>query len=231
MAYSIDFSGVTSEAEAQKMIGSAGNHQDFARQTWDRVRDHVLGQAKAIAPAATNAAATTKPAPAASAAAVPAGPNWGDVSGYFDKALAGLTGDAEKMYQQGKRRTLADIAMQSVNSGMANTLNMPAAGVAYDEANRAQTNLALGAQKASILTGLGQTAAGVYGQNLGAQTQRYGVDVGAASDAAQRALQQYIAQLNANTSLAETSMKLNQPQSSGGGINIYTGGAGTLQRV
>ena len=129
------------------------------------------------------------------------------------------------MYQQGKRRTLADIAMQSVNAGMANTLNMPAAGIAYDEANRAQTNLALGTQKAGILTGLGQTAAGMYGQNLGAQTQRYGIDVGASSDAASRALQQYIANLQSNTSLQETAMKLNQPQSSGGGINIYTGGS------
>ena len=163
--------------------------------------------------------------PGAAAPAAPAGPNWNDISGYFDKALKSLTGDTEQMYQQGKRRTLADIAMQGVNAGMANTLNMPAAGIAYDEANRAQTNLALGTQKAGILTGLGQTAAGMYGQNLGAQTQRYGIDVGASSDAASRALQQYIANLQSNTSLQETAMKLNQPQSSGGGINIYTGGS------
>lgn len=179
-------------------------------------------QLSSITPTAAAAAPAT--------ASAPSGPNWGDISGYFDKALASLSGDTEKMYQQGKRRTLSDIAMQSVNSGMANTLNMPAAGIAYDEANRAQTNLALGTQKAGILTGLGQTAAGMYGQNLGAQTQRYGIDVGASSDAAQRALQQYIAQLQSSTSMAEMAMKSRQPSGGGGGggINIYTG---SLSRV
>lgn len=147
------------------------------------------------------------------------GPEWSDISEIYREALSSLTNDTEKMYQAGKRRTLSDIAMQSVQSGMANTLNMPAAGIAYDEANRPATNLALGQAKADILSNLGQTAANVYGQNLGAQTQRYGIDVGAqtqrystdvgagtqqmgyslnyASDAAQRALQKYIAELNA----------------------------------
>lgn len=170
--------------------------------------------------------AKTKTTPASAPAT--AGPEWGDISGLFREALGSLTDDTEKMYQAGKRRTLSDIAMQSVQSGMANTLNMPAAGIAYDEANRSATNLALGQAKAGILTNLGQTAANIYGQNLGAQTQRYGIDVGAqtqkystdvgsqtqrytadvgaqtqqtgyalsaASDAAQRALQKYIADL------------------------------------
>jgi hypothetical protein len=137
------------------------------------------------------------------APAVPTGPGYGDISGLFREALAGLTGETEKMYQSGKRRTLSDIAMQSVNAGMANTLNMPAAGIAYDEANRAQTNLGLASKRADILTGLGGVAAGMYGQNLGAQTQRYGIDVGAGSDAAQRALQQYIAELQNSMNLQE----------------------------
>jgi len=101
------------------------------------------------------------------------------VSSLFREALASLTNEGEKFYQTGKRRTLADIAMQSVNSGMANTLNMPAANIAYDEANRPAFNARLGEQKAGILAGLGQTAAGMYGQNLGAQTSRYATDVGA----------------------------------------------------
>jgi hypothetical protein len=74
--------------------------------------------------------------------------------------------------------------MQSVQSGMANTLNMPAAGIAYDTANRPAFNTMLGQQKANILTGLGQTAAGMYGQNLGAQTT-----------AAQQSLQKYLTEL------------------------------------
>ena len=130
---------------------------------------------------ASSSPASSSPAPSAPAAGpVPvAGPGWGDVSSLFREALASLTNEGEKSYQTGKRRTLADIAMQSVNSGMANTLNMPAAGIAYDEANRPAFNTRLGEQKAGILTGLGQTAAGMYGQNLGAQTSRYATDVGA----------------------------------------------------
>ena len=129
---------------------------------------------------ASSSPAPSAPAPAPAAGPVPAaGPGWGDVSSLFREALASLTNEGEKSYQQGKRRSLADIAMQSVNSGMANTLNMPAAGIAYDEANRPAFNTRLGEQKAGILAGLGQTAAGMYGQNLGAQTSRYATDVGA----------------------------------------------------
>ncbi|MEN6534530.1 MAG: hypothetical protein ABFD89_12760 [Bryobacteraceae bacterium] len=168
-----------------------------------------------------------KPAASTAAAASSGGPNWSDISGSYQKALDSLTGDTEKLYQQGKRRTLSDIAMQSVNSGMANTLNMPAAGIAYDEANRASTNLALGQAKAGVLQNLGQTAAGVYGTNVGAQTQKYGIDVGAASDASAQALQKYIAQLNASTSLSQTAMQQSGRTSQASPVNIYTGNIGS----
>ena len=136
------------------------------------------------------------------------GPGYGDVSSLFREALASLTGEGEKTYQAGKRRTLSDIAMQSVNAGMANTLNMPAAGIAYDEANRPAFNTMLGQQKAGILTGLGQTAAGMYGQNLGAQTSLQTANIGAGasmsnaalgyqSNLAQQGLEKYLAELRA----------------------------------
>lgn len=136
-----------------------------------------------------------------------------DISKLFREALAGLTGDTEKMYQQGKRRTLSDIAMQSVNAGMANTLNLPAASVAYDEANRPTTNLMLGQAKAGILQNLGQVAAGMYGQNLGAQTALQTAGIGAATSRtnaltaakvnyAQLALQKYLAELGRSSGLA-----------------------------
>jgi hypothetical protein len=115
------------------------------------------------------------------------GPQWGDISGLFREALASLSGEGEKVYQSGKRRTLADIAMQSVQSGMANTLNLPAAGTAYDEANRPTFNMQLGAQKAGILQNLGQVGTQMYGQNLGAQTTT-----------AQQGLQKYLAELQAS---------------------------------
>jgi hypothetical protein len=162
--------------------------------------------------------AESAPTAAATANPVASGPNWGDISGYYDKALASLSGDTEKMYQQGKRRTLSDIAMQSINSGMANTLNMPAAGVAYDEANRPATNLALGEAKANILTGLGQTAAGMYGQNLASQTSmanaRLGSDtsltsaqLGFQTNAAQMALDKYLGELRNKTANRELSLR------------------------
>lgn len=157
------------------------------------------------------------------------GPQWGDISGLFREALAGLSGEGEKTYQAGKRRSMSDIAMQSVNAGMANTLNLPSAGIAYDEANRPAFNTMLGQQKANILTGLGQTAAGMYGTNVGAQTSRYGIDVGAKTslqtanigagadlsrtamgmqgDAAQRELQRYIAGLTNTTANRELSLR------------------------
>ncbi len=140
-------------------------------------------------------------------------PGWGDISSLFREALASLTGEGEKAYQTGKRRTLADIAMQSINSGMANTLNLPAAGIAYDEANRPAFNTMLGQQKAGILTGLGQVGAGMYGQNLGAQTSLTTAKMGQDVDYARLALQQYLGTLKAN-----------QPQNSG---SFY----GSLTRV
>ncbi len=189
-------------------------------------REYAGGGSEIFSPAITPIAA----APVALAAAPGGQPGWGDVSGLFREALASLTGEGEKVYQGGKRRTLSDIAMQSVNAGMANTLNMPAAGIAYDEANRPVFNTMLGQQKAGILTGLGQTAAGMYGQNLGAQTSRYGVDVGAqtsrygvdvgaGNDAAQRALQLYIDQMK-NT-IANRELSLKQPSQLGGTVSGF----------
>ncbi|MBE3045973.1 hypothetical protein IMZ48_26225 [Candidatus Bathyarchaeota archaeon] len=153
------------------------------------------------------------PAPAA-AAPLPA-----SVSEPFQQALAALSGtgsDVEKMYQSGKRRTLSDIAMQSINAGMGNTLNMPAAGVAYDEANRAPTNLAAANAKVGVLTGLGQTAAGIYGTNVGAETSRYGISTQAGTAASGQqldynatmsgqALSKYLAELELKYKYADTS--------------------------
>lgn len=127
----------------------------------------------------------------------------------FQQALAILSGagsDVEKTYQQGKRRTLADIAMQSINAGMGNTLNMPSAGVAYDEANRAQTNLATANAKVGVLTGLGQTAAGMYGTNVGANTAKeqaklgYSASVYGTQQQAQTAARQTAANVAMNAS-------------------------------
>jgi uncharacterized protein len=140
-----------------------------------------------------------------------------DVAGVnkaFEQAISTLSGagsDVEKVYQTGKRRTLSDIASQSINAGMANTLNLPAASIAYDEANRPGTNVAIAGQKSAILTQLGQTLAGLYGTNvgantavttanIGAQTSMANAQLGAQVDTAQQALQKYIAELNAKTS-------------------------------
>jgi hypothetical protein len=181
-----------------------GDYNDWFREA--RSRGFSEGQAKQFwanaHPAAPKAAAPAAPGGGGG------GPNWSDISGYFDKALASLSNDTEQMYQAGKRRSLSDIAMQSVNAGMANTLNMPAANVAYDEANRPATNLMLGQAKAGILTGLGQTAAGMYGQNLAAQTSTTNAQLGASTalattgmnnqvDYAQQALQRYLGELKA----------------------------------
>ena len=95
-------------------------------------------------------------------------PNWSDIAGYFQQALSSLTGDTEQMYQQGKRRTLSDIASQSIQAGLANTINLPAAGIAYDSAVRPATNLALGTAKAGILQNFGSAATQLYGVNTNA---------------------------------------------------------------
>lgn len=110
-----------------------------------------------------------------------------DVSGAFQSALDSLSGansDVEKMYQQGKRRAMSDLAINSINAGMGNTLNLGAAGMAYDEQNRAATNLGVAQAKAGIYQNLGQTAANIYGTNVGAQTSRYATDVGASTSLA-----------------------------------------------
>lgn len=149
-----------------------------------------------------------------------------DVSGAFKSALDSLSGagsDVEKMYQQGKRRAVSDYAISAINAGMGNTLNTGAAGFAYDEQNRAATNLGVAQAKAGIYQNLGQTAASIYGTNVGAQTSRYATDVGASTSLAtagmgaaasnranqlefqtanaNRALQKYIADLNSSTTL------------------------------
>jgi hypothetical protein len=132
------------------------------------------------------------------------------VSDAFQQALAALSGansDVEKTYQQGKRRTLADIMMQSVNTGMANTLNMPAAGVAYDEANRPATNLAVANARAGILTGLGQTAAGMYGTNVQANTAEQQAKLGYAANV-------YGTQTQARTAASQTAANLSTNASS-----------------
>jgi len=140
----------------------------------------------------------------------------------FQKALDTLSSssaDLEKTYQTGKRRTMSNIAMQSVNSGMANTLNMPAAELAYEGSVRPGMNTQLAQAQAGVLQNLGQTAAGMYGVDVGASTSRYSTDVGSqtqlqtaqigadtslagygmqfASNQANQALQKYIAELNA----------------------------------
>jgi len=115
----------------------------------------------------------------------------------FQQALDTLSGagsDVEKMYQTGKRRTMSNIAMQSVNAGMANTLNMPAAELAYENEVRPGTNVGIAQAKAGVLQNLGQTAAGIYGTQVGASTARHGIDVGS-----QTSLQ--TAQMGANTAV------------------------------
>lgn len=150
------------------------------------------------------------------AAPTAASPTPKDVAQPFERALATLSGadsDAEKLYQQGRRQALSQGAISSINAGAANTVNMPAMGIAYDQANRPGFNVGAAAQKAGVLQNLGGTAANIYGTNVGAETSRYGVDVGAqtaaagqglqfASNQANRALQQYIAQLNSQPTLA-----------------------------
>jgi hypothetical protein len=101
---------------------------------------------------------------------------------------------------------------------------MPAMGIAYDQANRPGFNVGIAAQKAGVLQNLGQTAAGIYGVDVGAATSRYATDVGAstaasgqamqaslgqqelqsnfATNQANRALQKYIADLDSMTKLA-----------------------------
>jgi hypothetical protein len=74
---------------------------------------------------------------------------------------------------------LADIAMQSINAGMGNTLNMPSASVAYDAANRASTNVALAQLKTSLLSSFGQTQAGMYEQQQGLKASKYNADMNA----------------------------------------------------
>ncbi|MBW2604711.1 MAG: hypothetical protein JRE28_10425 [Deltaproteobacteria bacterium] len=212
MAFTIDFAGVQSDSEAQKMIRSVSPQwkRNEAKKTWARVKGYVLGQAKSTT--STPSVAKTSGTPAS-------------VAEPFKQALDTLSGagsDVEKMYQAGKRRAMSNIAMQSVSAGMANTLNMPAAELAYEGEVRPGTNVAVAGQKANVLQNLGQTAAGIYGTQVGAETSRYGIDVGSrtslqtaqmgagaaatsaglnfASNRANQALQKYIADLKHSSS-------------------------------
>jgi len=128
----------------------------------------------------------------------------------FERALDTLSGagsDVEKMYQSGKRKTMSNIAMQSVNAGMANTLNMPASELAYENEVRPGMNIGLAQAKAGVLQNLGQTAANVYGTQVGSSTaiqtaqmradaSMSGQGLQFASNMANQALQKYIAQLS-----------------------------------
>ena len=111
------------------------------------------------------------------------------------ESLTGSQGDAERLFQQGKRRTLSDIAMNSIQSGLANTLNMGAASATYDVENRPGFNVGIAGQKAGLLSTLGQTAAGLYGTDVGASTSRYGVDAQTAMNNANNALKLYLSEL------------------------------------
>jgi len=146
-----------------------------------------------------------------------------DITGPFQKAIDSLTsasGDVEKSYQQGKRRTLSDIAMQSVNAGMANTLNMPAAGVAYDEANRAGTNVAVAGQKAGLLSSLGQTLAGVHGTEVGSATSLTAAQIAANTSTQNAALQYSLGQQSNALQEYLTQLKLKYQYGGGGGGGV-----------
>ena len=139
-------------------------------------------------------------------------------------ALSGAGSDVERTYQAGKRNTLSDIAMQSINAGMANTLNMPAAGVAYDQANRPGTNVAVAGQKAGVLTSLGQTLAGVYGTNVGADTSLSNAQT-AANTSAQNAALQYALNQQSNALqqyLTELELKYKYGNSGAGSVSALS---------
>ena len=154
------------------------------------------------------------------------------VSQPFERALAtlsGTSGDIEKNYQTGKRRTMSNIAMQHVNAGMANVLNMPAAELAYEGQVRPGMNIGLAQAQAGVLQNLGQTAANVYGTQVGAETSRYSTGVGSQtalqtaqmgadtaaigqqmtlqSNQANQSLQRYIAELDAQTQIKTAQIK------------------------
>jgi hypothetical protein len=83
--------------------------------------------------------------------------------------LKGSQGAAEKAYQTGKNKTLAQTAMSNLNAGMANTTNMAAASNAYDQANRSSFDAAIGGQSANLYSNYANTLAGLYNTNLNYQ--------------------------------------------------------------
>lgn len=168
---------------------------------------------------------------AASPAAPASSPNIsvGSITSPFQQAINSLTaasGDVERTYQEGKRRTLSDIAMQSINTGMANTLNMPAAGVAYDQANRAGTNVAVAGQKAGVLTSLGQALAGVRDTDVGSATSLTASQI-AANTSTQNANLQYA--LGQQTNALEQYLKeLELKYKYGGGSGVSAASMSSL---
>jgi hypothetical protein len=201
------------------MSTASRNRSGSAVRDWSNARAQTDAYGRSLDPVKTVSNTSTTIAPAAGSTS---GAGVADITSAFQKAIAALSGtssDVEKTYQAGKRNTLSDIAMQSVNAGMANTLNMPAAGIAYDQANRAATNTAVAGQKAGVLTSLGQTLAGVYGTNVGSSTSLSNAQT-AANTSTQNAALQYSLNQQENALqkyLAELEMKYKYGGSGGGG--------------
>jgi hypothetical protein len=142
----------------------------------------------------------------------------GQAVGAFQQAVASLGGagsDVERMHQQGRRRTLSDIAMQSVQSGMANTLNLPAAGIAYDQAVRPGTNVAVAGQQAGLLADQGRMMAGFYGTDVSADLAMSGHALGVAQLNQQQ--QQFQAQQAADQQALAMKRYLAELQAKSGG--------------
>lgn len=136
-----------------------------------------------------------------SPSSVSGGPtSWTSVTDAFNKALESLTeglGPKSQLFQQSKRKTLSDIAMNSVQTGMANTLNMPAASIAYDK----QVLPGLQAQQADATSGLysqlAQMISGYLGQSRSLDMQGQ-----------QLSQQKYLSGQSNDAQLANTAMQL-----------------------
>lgn len=110
--------------------------------------------------------------------------NWGGISQLFQKALGSLTGSGsavEKMYDAGKRKTLSQIAMNMVNSGMANVLNVPAFNLAYEQDVRPGVDVSIAQALAQLYGQWAGVGANVYGTNQQTQLTKRGQDLDWAS--------------------------------------------------